>query len=174
MHDGKMADPLNKHAKAIKKISAKRQKTDADHEQMSKLEFLGAMYTNDDGVPCIPGTVIEATLRTAAKKKKQGKQCTEGLRCIGTFALEYDGPKDPEEMWEAAERFADRRVVRVQTSRTMRTRPVFPEWKVGVTVEFDDEIINKTDVDAWMETAGRVVGMCDYRPTFGTFSVEAR
>ena len=41
LHNGQMANPLNKWAKLMKQISSKRAKTDADYEEMARIEFLG-------------------------------------------------------------------------------------------------------------------------------------
>ena len=39
MHNGALADPLNFWAKKMKEITAKQKKTDADHEEIGRLEW---------------------------------------------------------------------------------------------------------------------------------------
>ena len=43
-HNGQLADPLNPHAKAMARVSSKRKKTEADHAELSDLEFMGSLY----------------------------------------------------------------------------------------------------------------------------------
>jgi len=43
MHNGQLADPMNRFTKAIKEITGKRKKSDSDHMEISHLEFLGSL-----------------------------------------------------------------------------------------------------------------------------------
>src|SRR5688572_28760874 len=92
MHNGQLADPLNSYTKELKKVSGKRSKTEADHEQMGKLEWYGSLYLHN-GAPCLPGEVIEAAFIEAAKKGKRGPQAKAGVISDGFWPIEYDGPK---------------------------------------------------------------------------------
>jgi len=173
MHNGQLADPLNKYARALKEISGKRSKTEADHEEMARLEFLGGLYLND-GQPCIPGHVLEAALigkGGAARKQRMGKQAAAGLYCLDNFPLEYDGPKGADSLW-ADEAFRLAALVKVQQSRVVRTRPMFKDWSAIVTVSFDTDFVNPDDVRLWIDIAGSEVGLMDWRPRYGRFSVE--
>ena len=172
MHNGQLADPLNKWTRALKEVSSKRAKTDADYEEMARLEYMGGLYINGDG-PCIPGEVMEGALNGkggAARKHKMGKQAAAGLYCADAN-LEYDGPRDPKELWESGE-FVLRNGVKVGTARVMRTRPMFKEWAATVTVYFDPHQLNEAQVVQFMEIAGTEVGLMDWRPKFGRFTVE--
>ena len=55
MHSDRFANPLDKATKAHKELTAKRKKTDADHEAIAKSEWLGSLYWRDDIGPFIPG-----------------------------------------------------------------------------------------------------------------------
>lgn len=168
MHNGQLADPLNKWSKAIKVISGKRKKTDSDHEEMARLEFLGGLYLDKNLAPCWPGENIKRMLVDAAKKSKSGPSAKIGLLVQGDFPLIYDGPKDANKLWED-ERFRSRVSCKVQTSRVMRTRPIFRDWKLRITVQHDPDIVNRDTVIEWIETAGRQIGLSDWRPDFGSF-----
>ncbi len=39
MHNGRTKDPLDPYAKALKKLTGKRKKTDADYLEISRLEW---------------------------------------------------------------------------------------------------------------------------------------
>lgn len=170
MHNGQLADPLNNFSRAIKAVSGKRQKTDADLLELGRLEFMGSLYVHD-GAVCIHGEMLEACLLTAARKVRKGKQASAGLYSDGRFAIEYDGPKDFLSLWED-ERFRLRVAARVGQVRVMRTRPIFRSWACNAQVDFNAELVNEAEVMAWAETAGSEIGLGDWRPRFGRFAVE--
>lgn len=169
-HSGALADPLNPFARAIKDVSGRRKKTDADHEELARLEWLGGLYVLG-GEPCIPGENLEACIIAGAKKSKDGPQAKAGVICEQSPALQYDGPRDPDSLW-ADERFRLRVPVRVGQARVMRTRPRFDNWSCSAVIEFNDDFANRDDVLRWLRAAGDVIGLGDWRPKFGRFDVE--
>jgi len=174
MHNGQLADPGNEWARAIKEISSKRAKTAADYEEMARLEWMGSLYLSQQG-PIIPGRVLEGALigkGGAARKQRMGKQAAVGLYVVKNFPLEYDGSKDPNELW-LDERFRSKELVNVQTSKVVRTRPIFEEWAADVHFEIDTDFVNVEDAKLWMDIAGRECGLMDWRPKFGRFEVIA-
>lgn len=171
MHNGQLIDPLNPFARAIKTVSARRTKTEADHEELAKLEFMGGLYLAG-GVPCLPGEMVEACLLQGARRSKQGKLAAAAVIVEHACPLLYDGPAEPEALW-AIEQFRLRAAVRVGTARVMRTRPIFRGWAAVVTVEHDDKVIDAADVIKWATVAGAEIGLGDWRPRFGRFAVQA-
>lgn len=169
MHSGQLANPFNAYAKAMKKISSKRDKTEADLEELARLEWYGGLYI-DKGIPCIPGEILEATLINAAKKKKKGVQAKAGLLCTENYTLIYDGPRNIDELWECEE-YRYMVGVIVNRSRIMRMRPIFLEWSAKIAVTFNDELLNPGDIDEIIAIAGDIVGLMDRRPKFGRFKV---
>jgi len=172
MHNGQLADPSNEWSRAVKEISGKRKKTDADYEAMARLEWMGSLYLNHKG-PIIPGRVLEGALigkGGAARKQRMGKQAAVGLYVVNNFPLEYDGPKDPEALWKD-ERFRSQELVVVGQARIMRTRPIFNEWEASVFFEVDTDFVNVDDATMWMSIAGRECGLMDWRPKYGRFEV---
>lgn len=172
VHNGQLADPLNKWAKLMKAITSKRNKTEADLEEMSKVEFFGGLYLNDSG-PCMPDFCLDALMISGAKIFKDGNKAKSGCWAVRHADIEYDGPRDPEEM------FADGRfVIRVgakppsSSGRVQRTRPIFRDWAMSVAYEYDDTICNEKDIVAWMTNAGAQKGLCDWRPKYGRFTTE--
>jgi hypothetical protein len=172
MHNGMLADPANEWTRALKEISGKRKKTDADYLEMGRLEWMGGLYLHN-GEPCIPGYVLEGALigkGGAARKQKMGKQAAVGIYVTSDFPLEYEGPRSPKEMWELPE-FQLRVPVVVGPSRVMRTRPFFKEWAAEIGFEVDTEFVNIDDATLWVSVAGRAVGLMDWRPKYGRFEV---
>jgi hypothetical protein len=172
MHNGQLADPLNRWSRAIKEISKKRLKTDEDIAEISRLEWFGSLYVNEDGHPCWPGENIEAMVRGAARKEKRGKDVEECLLSDGNWVLIYDGPKDAQALWDSDQYRDTRRAKNPNGKGTiLRTRPIFRTWELKFVVEFDTDILNVDDVHRFVEVAGRRIGLSDYRPKFGKFEI---
>lgn len=65
----------------------------------------------------------------------------------------------------------------VQRNRILRTRAKFDEWGVSFIVEADDELVDENQLEAWLDIAGRRIGLGDWRPEksgiYGRFQMEA-
>ena len=170
VHNGQTADPLNKWAKAMKAVSSKRKKTDADYEELARLEFMAGLYMGKDG-PVIPAANIDSMIINAAKKDREGPLAKSGAFCLSDASLEYDGPRTADELWKIEE-FRHVAIVRVQTARVARTRPVFNEWAATVTMQIEDSVVNVAQVDRWFHIAGTQVGQGDWRPQHGRFTAQ--
>lgn len=171
MHNGQMADPMNAFARLKAQVSKKRAKTDADFEELARLEFLGGLYHRVETGPGIPGEMIEATLINAAKKSRKGMQAKAGLISEGFWPLEYDGPRVAEDLWED-EKFRLTIGVRQQNQRIMRTRPRFFPWACEFEVEYLPDQLNEREITEFVQVAGRLVGFGDWRPRCGRFETQ--
>lgn len=176
MHSDRMANPLDPIKKRLSPITAKRKKTDEDHEEIAHIEWEAGMYFDENVGPHLPGRMIKAALIQAAKKTKDGPKIKSGVVVMTDKApLQYAGPRKLDEMWKS-KKFVDMRSVVVQRARLMRCRPIFPEWSVSVELIYDGSVVDRADIVRIAETAGALVGMGDYRPEnggdFGRFNVE--
>jgi hypothetical protein len=54
----------------------------------------------------------------------------------------------------------------------MRMRPIFREWSTVLKVNVEDTLVNPARVDEWLIAAGNQVGIGDWRPQYGRFTVE--
>ncbi len=170
MHNGQTADPTNKWAKLLKQTSSKRKKTDADYEEMARVEFLAALYLDPNG-PIIPAKVIDSLVVNAAKKTRDGMTAKSGVFCLEHARLDYDGPRNANDLW-ADECFRFSALVRVGQARVARMRPIFNQWSTVITLQTEDTLVNPARVDEWMAVAGSQVGLCDWRPQYGRFTAE--
>lgn len=168
MHNGQTADQTNKWAKAMKQVSGKRQKTDADFEELARLEFYAGLYLDKEG-PIIPNTVIDSMIVNAAKKSREGQLVKSGVFCLKPARLEFEGPRTAADLW-GDERFRFSSIVRVGQARIARMRPKFDEWKAEIELNIEDTVVNASRVDDWMKVAGAQVGIGDWRPQFGRFT----
>ena len=171
MHNCQLANPLNKYAKQLKEISSKRKKVDADHEAMAKTEYFGGLYMDKEG-PIVPGVMIEAAIRSGAKKTREGKDVQSAVFSDRDFKLEYEGPRTADELF-ADDNFRDGTLVTIQRAKILRTRPRFNEWTTEVTLQFEDSVVTQKKLTEWLTIAGQQCGIGDWRPRFGRFSVEA-
>ncbi len=170
MHSSRLVDPLNPICIDLGRLTSKRAKTAADHEEIAKTEWEGGMWTRD-GSPCIPAEAIESAVFSAARTKRKGKQAKAGFLCPEAPILQYDGPITLDDLW-ADSQFQFRHPVQINGARTMRTRPRFPNWKVDVTAQFLPSLLNRADVVEFLEIAGFREGLGDWSPKFGSFKVE--
>lgn len=168
-HNGSLADPMNPTVKEMKKITSKRGKTEADLEELARLEWLGGLYI-ENGKLVIPSMNIEATFVEGAKKTRMGKQALAGAFCQENPVIIYDGPTDLKELWRD-ENFRLTVGAKVQRARIMRTRPMFKQWALEFVFTFNDEVLNESTVLEIFKTAGELVGFGDWRPKFGRFTV---
>jgi len=162
---------MNEFSKEIKKISGKRKKTDADYETMAKYEFMGSLYCDDKASPIVPSEGIDAIIVSGAKKSKEGQIAKSGVFCAKHSKLKYNGPEKAEDLWNDR-KFVNQASVKVNNSRVIRTRPIFPEWSCEVEINYNDEICNEAQVFGWLKVAGEQCGAFDWRPRYGRFGVE--
>lgn len=171
MHNEQLANPLNPVARELSKIAKKRNKTEADYELLAKMEFKGGLYFDDEIGPYVPGTWVDKTLEVAGKREKLGSTMKAYARCVeDRMPLEYDGPRTIDKMWDKG--FYDMRCVGVQQRKTLRTRPCFKDWSITTTILYDESALDRDQIIRTLERSGLAVGLGDYRPRFGRFTLE--
>jgi len=172
MHSARLADPLDAATKALKAVSSKRVKTDDDREEMARLEFIGGLYLDADLGPYVPGENLERCLVDAAKITKSGRKVQQGVFVkTNVNPLAYGGPRDADGLWADAN-FRLVKSVKVQANRVMRTRPMFRQWRLDAEGVLDTAVLSIDDLRSIAETAGTRIGLGDYRPRYGRFTVE--
>lgn len=171
MHNGQLCDPFNHYAKELKKVTSKRTKTEDDQMQMMRIEWDGGLYLDEQGKVAMPADSILAMVQGGARKFKLGKQVAPGVFVNSDFfAFEYDGPKNLDKLYADPQHVLRKRV-KVGQAAVMRTRPRFPKWSCKFELELVTDILNPEDLKRILDTAGRVVGLLDWRPRYGRFQV---
>jgi hypothetical protein len=170
MHNGQTADPLNKYAKMLKAVSSKRKKTEADYEELARIEFFAGLYMGQSE-PVIPARLLEAAVVEGARKSKSGKQVRAGVIVEKHATLVYDGPRTAKALFED-ERFRLALPVRVGQVRVVRTRPYFEKWSAVIELSYLEDIVNPTDLTGAVRAAGMLVGLGDWRPRYGRFALQ--
>ena len=169
-HNNQGVDPLNYFSIEMKKLTGKRGKTPSDLEQLSKIEFFAGLYLQDD-TPVLPAKMFAATFIAGAKKDKNGPYAKSGVFFSEHSPIIYDGPKTSGELY-ADGRFTFRCPVKVGQSTVIRVRPKFDDWAIIIPFEYDESVIEEATIMLAWEKAGHVVGMGDWRPQHGRFSVQ--
>ena len=171
-HNSRLADPLDEYAKALKKISSKKKKTEEDFANMADIEMRGSLYWSKEQGLVVPGEMIEASIINGAKFKKLGATFKRSAQVV-EFNCPLEKTNAPKDFDKLADDHNFRYVksVKVGTSRVMRTRPIIHQWETGFTVLFDPKQIQKDDIIEAVESAGMMCGLGDWRPRFGKFEI---
>ena len=170
MHNSRLANPLDPAAKAVKRLTSKRNKTDDDYLELAHVEWLGGLYHEVEVGPYIPADNIFRCMWDAAKKHKLGVKVKEGIFFNQDInPLIYKGPRDTDGLW-ADENYRFTKSVKVGQQRVMRTRPQFREWAVETVGLLDPGILDLVEMEQIVDTAGLVIGLADWRPRYGRFT----
>ena len=177
LHNGLMADPTNPYTIAIKKITSKgcKKLTEHDYAERDRLEWEAGLYWSDEiGGIAIPSDNLERCIQEGAKKNRLGKDFAAAVFVQESeVEVMHRLSGKTKERINAEPGYTLRKGVKVQLSRIIRIRPLIPTgWTMTFTVEFDESIVNKQAVATALTEAGSLVGLGDWRPKFGRFTVE--
>lgn len=129
------------------------------------------VWRDDDGMVCLPGTYVHKALIEAGRfmqdpRSSRPKQACDLFKAafLPVTLLYPLGPT-----WE----IEDKRRMVVNRSGITRTSPGF---KAGWEASFDfdmvlPEYVSETMFHEALSLAGRVIGLAQYRPTYGRFQV---
>ncbi|MBQ6737622.1 MAG: hypothetical protein IJP96_11185 [Synergistaceae bacterium] len=154
-------------AKAAAKKGSKEKKTE-DPETY--------VYRNDEKQICIPGryivrSVVEAgrNFQDPRSSRKMAKDLVQAaVMCDEILSPILVGGK-PTTEWD----YDDRQRVCIMRSAITRTRPAFKKgWEVNFTlVSLVPEYITPDFLRKLVDNAGLLIGLGDFRPTYGRFRV---
>lgn len=131
------------------------------------------VYRNADGELCIPGEYVRMSVVMAAKYRQDPRSSRKSafdLFKAGIISLTELAPLGTKD-WD----YLDARRVMVQRSGVTRQRPAM---NAGWRAEFQfmvntPEYISAQLLHQVLNDAGRLVGVGDFRPTFGRFLVKS-
>ena len=148
-------------------ITSKRggNRTSADDSRLAELETQNSLYLNASGAPTLPSSMIRSAIEQAARKLKQGPQVREGMIVSRVEAFDYDRDTLGTTVEELGRNAQFTVPVVVQRSRVLRTRARFQQWSCTFLLDCDDELIDKTQLESWLDIAGRRIGLGDWRPS---------
>ena len=170
--------PGNPITKEIKAITAKRgtNRTESDDARLYQLETINSLWRDKDTIQ-VPAQAVRACIEEAARKTKQGPNVREGMVVLET-TFTYDVGRYGATLDELMDSTQFQSVVVVQRNKIVRTRAKFdPPWSVDMTLDCDDELVDAEKLAAWLDVAGRRIGLGDWRPSksgiYGRFTTES-
>ena len=143
-------------------------------------EWRDYFYETAGGEIYQPATHFEAAMVKAAVNfkitGKRGKTYKDLFRAAVFVTPEQilHGVKVPEQLDADADKplYLDLRPVIINRARVVRIRPTFSTgWELEFTIEVLDDQVSAELVQDVLMLAGKTVGIGDYRPRFGRFSV---
>lgn len=131
------------------------------------------LWRNDAGELCIPGEYLRQSIIMAAKFRQDPRSPRKSAMdlfkagVVTLTNLSSLGVRDSD--------YLDTRRVMVQRAGINRTRPAMRAgWKAGFELQIlTPEYIDPHFLQDVIQMAGRLVGIGDFRPTFGRFNVTA-
>ena len=165
---------------AIADITAvtESKRTDRQWRDLKTLESLNSLWLEGQRV-IVPATAVRTCIEQGARKTKDGPDVREGMIVVRTEfhwdADRYGVDGDEDAVRSLADNTAFQVPVVVNRGRMLRTRARFdPPWSVIADIEGDDDLISADKLQRWLDTAGRRIGLGDWRPaksgTYGRFT----
>jgi len=130
------------------------------------------VYRDEAGMLCLPGEYLRRSIVMAAKFRqdpRSPRKSAMDLFNAGIVSLtELASLGTPD--WD----YEDRRRVVIQRSAITRTRPAMRAgWAAEIQLMCGlPEYISTNDLRETIESAGRLVGVGDFRPTYGRFGIS--
>jgi hypothetical protein len=174
MHNGRLADPLDPHTKALSAATTKakgRTKTDEDIAHVAYVEWIGSLYHSEELGPFQPGVNLERCLADGAASHRMRPQFLQGVYVPELeVPLIYNGPRDIDGLWKAGNNRLTMGA-KVGRARVMRTRPIFRDWSIEFDLEVDTAVLDLVWIPRIADSAGGR-GLGEYRPRYGRFKAE--
>jgi hypothetical protein len=168
--------PLLFHSWNIDSIAEKAKSAKGSKSKKSDdIESYVYRISDEDRRLGIPTVNFHAAIIEAARYVQDPRSPRKSARDLAKAGIIADAAVAPfmpdTEEWD----FIDRRRVTVQRAGITRERPAM---RVGWRVAFDlvvttPEYIDKALLRSLIQNAGRLVGLCDFRPTHGRFDIVA-
>lgn len=153
-------EAVDEKAKAAKNSKAKKQD-----------DVESYVWRDETGMLCLPGEYLRQSIIHAAKFRqdpRSPRKSAMDLFKAGVVSLTVLASLGRDE-WD----YLDTRRVTVQRAGVNRTRPAM---RAGWTAEIELQVLTPEYIDETLlhdvvSTAGRLVGVGDFRPTYGRFQV---
>lgn len=149
-------------AKASAKKGSQEKKTD---------NIESYLYRNEKGEICLPGEYLRMSIINAAKYKQDPRSPRKSAMdlfkasVVSLTILSSLGTKECD--------YEDRRRVVIQRAGINRTRPAMKSgWKAKFELQVNvPEYVTPQDLNETIQLAGRLVGVGDFRPSYGRFQI---
>ena len=129
------------------------------------------VYRNDAGELCLPGEYLRQAIIAAAKFRQDPRSPRKSA--MDLFKASVISLTDLASLGVTEWDYEDRRRVTVQRNGITRIRPALKEgWTATIRLMVNiPEYVDTFLLRSVLDDAGRLVGVGDFRPTFGRFTV---
>jgi hypothetical protein len=129
------------------------------------------VYRMPNGNLALPGEYLRQSIINAAKYRQDPRSTRKSAMDLTKAAI--ISLTELADLGVAKEDYLDRRRVLVQRNAITRTRPALNVgWQAEVILMSNlPEYIDETFLRQLLDDAGRLIGVGDFRPTYGRFSV---
>jgi hypothetical protein len=161
--------PLLQHSTFAMTLPKSKKVKSSEHDPIEEAAL--CLYLNEDKKACVPFMHILSALRKAAVNLKKGGA---GKKTLKDYV--FSGLKISPDLivLDNQDYVVDIQMVRVGTARIPRARPLFKTWGVNFTITIvDEQTWDAGTVRQVLEESGKYQGIGDFRPLYGTFTVES-
>jgi hypothetical protein len=162
--------PIMFHRWNVESVESKSKAKKGSAEKKSD-DVESYVYRNDKGELCIPGEYLRGAIIAAAKfqqdPRSPRKSAADLFKAAIVSLTELASLKV--KAWD----YLDKRRVCIQRNAITRSRPAMKEgWRADFILQVqlpeyvDEQLLNST-----IQAAGRLIGLADFRPSYGRFSV---
>lgn len=129
------------------------------------------VYRNSDGELCLPGEYLRQSVIAAAKFRQDPRSPRKSAADL--FKAAVISLTDLATLGVANWDYLDQRRVQVQRNSITRSRPAMHKgWKAEFQLMVNlPEYVPQDILQEVLANAGRLIGVGDFRPTYGRFSV---
>jgi hypothetical protein len=163
-HNARLADKADEIVREIASLTDKKtNRTDADDEQIGRLEWFGGLYYDAETGVYVPTWNVVRSLENGAKLTRKGATVIRAIAVSTDKApLDYSGPREPKALEKLPE-FRWRTQVGIQRGKVTRVRPIFRQWMLRVEAELADDLLDLRELQSIADAAGRSEGLGDAR-----------
>jgi hypothetical protein len=186
-HNIRLANPHDEIVQAISRLTGKsaKQKTEQDAFEIERLEWMGGLYYDAAEGYYLESRGVIRCFQEAAKATREGRDVQRALAPQTALTPLRFPQRDlkPAELWEYEDRefpaahwfdgahpYRFWKMCGIGKSRVPRMRPIFPEWSLSLSVEFQPDMLDFGALEEIIHRAGKVEGLYEARSLgFGRF-----
>lgn len=162
--------PMMFHAWNVESVESKGKAAKGSKEKKTD-NIESYVYRDDKEHICIPGEYLRGAIIAASKFQQDPRSPRKSAAdlfkaaVVSLTPLASLGSKD----WD----YVDKRRVTIQRNAITRCRPAFKEgWKAKFILLVNlPEYVSPQLLNSTIQAAGKLIGLADFRPSFGRFSV---
>lgn len=173
LNNPQTVDRFNRYAKRMSEINAKRtRRTDEDYHELGDIAVESKLYWSEDLGVYVPSRWLMAALCKAAYKVARVSMAdirSSVFPIQERVSLTFSGQELVNGVEDIVKnsRFRHKMLLPQGRVRIAKHAPIFHDWSFTFGLEFEDTVLDKSDITRILEHAALRGGFGDFRPTFG-------